>query len=68
MTGCGQIRLSCRLADSHYDIDWTQLITQLAEYFSNEALHQRTGNRTWGRVPADYYSQATLFARRAVSG
>jgi hypothetical protein len=67
MTGRGQIRPSCGLADSHDDIDWTKLITQLTEYFSNGALHQRTCNRAWSRMPADYYSQARLFAQRAIS-
>ena len=67
MTGRRQIRPSCWLADSHDDIDWTKLITQLAEYFSNGALHQGTCNRAWRRMPADYYSQSGLFARRAIS-
>lgn len=67
MTGRGQIRPSCGLADSHDDIDWTKLITQLTEYFSNGALHQRTCNRARSSMPADYYSQAGLFSRRALS-
>jgi len=66
-TGRGNIRPSCGLADSHDDIDWTKLITQLTEYFANGALHQRTCNRTWSALPADYDSQAGLFARRAGS-
>lgn len=63
MTGCGQIRPSRRLADPHHDVDWTELITQLTEYFSNGTLHQRTCNRARGSMPADYYSQTGLFAR-----
>jgi len=67
MSGRGQFRPSCGLADSHNDVDWTQLITQLAEYFSNGALHQGTCNRAWRRMPADNDSQAGLLARRAIS-
>jgi len=67
MAGRGQIRPSRRLADSHDDIDWTELITQLTEYFSNDALHQGTCNRAWRRMPADNDSQARPLARVAIS-
>lgn len=67
MTGRGQIRPSRRLADPHNDVDWTELITQLTEYFSNGSLHQRTCNRARGSLPADNYSQTGLLARRVVS-
>jgi hypothetical protein len=67
MTGRGQVRPSCGLTDSHDDIDWTKLITQLTKYFSNGALHQRTSNRARSRMPADGDSQAGLSARRAIS-
>ena len=66
MTGRGEIRPSCRLADSHDDIDWTKLITQPTEYFSNGALHQRTCNRARSGVPADHYSQAGLFSGQVI--
>ena len=66
MTGRGQIRPSGRLAYSHYNIDWTELITQLTEYFPNSALHQRTGDRARGGVPADHYSQPRLLAGQAI--
>ena len=66
MTGGGQIRPSGRLAYSHHNIDWTKLITQPTEYFSNGALHQRTGNRARRGVPADHYSQARPFAGQVI--
>ena len=67
MTGRGQIRPSRRPADPHNDVDRTELITQLTEYFSNGTLHQRTCNRARGSMPADYDSQTGLFARRVAS-
>ena len=58
----------CRgLADSDNDVDWTKLITQLTEYFSNNTLHQGTCNRARRRMPPDDYSQAGLIARWALS-
>jgi len=66
MTGRGQVRPSCGLANSDDDIDWTELIAQLTEYFSNGTLHQGTCNRARCRMPADDDSQAGLSARRAV--
>jgi hypothetical protein len=67
MTSRGQIRSARRLADPHNDIYWTKLNTQLTEYFTNGALHQRTANRARSSMPADYYSQAGLIAGRACS-
>jgi hypothetical protein len=60
------LRPSCRLADSDDDIDWTKLVTQPTENFSNGALHQRTCNRARCGVPADHYPQTGLFTRSAV--
>jgi hypothetical protein len=67
MTGCRHIRSACRLANPHNNIDWTKLIPQQAEYLSHRAFHQGTRNRARGCMPADYYSQAGLFTRRASS-
>jgi len=67
MTGRGQVRPSCGLANSDDDIDWTELIAQLTEYFSNGTLHQGTCNRARRRMPADDDSETGLSTRRAVS-
>jgi hypothetical protein len=67
MAGRRQIRPPSRLADSHDNIDRPELITQLAEYFSNRALHQGPCNRAWRRMPADNDSQTGLRARRVIS-
>ena len=67
MTGRGQIRLPCRLADSHDDVDRAKLITQLTENFSNRTLHQGPGNRARRGMPANHYSQTGLFPRLLVS-
>ena len=67
MPGRGKIRPFCRLADSHDNIDWAKLITQLTEYFSNCAFHQGTSNRARRCVPANHYSQPGLFTRLLLS-
>ena len=67
MPGRSQIRLPCRLADSHDDIDRAKLITQLTEYFSNCALHQGTGDRARRCMPANHDSQTGLVTRLLVS-
>ena len=67
MTGRGQIGPSCGLADPHDDIDWSELMTHLAEYFSNGALHQGTGDRARYCVPAYYDSEPGLCTRPVIS-
>ena len=67
MTDRGQIRPPCRLADSHDNVDWAKLITQLTENFSNRTLHQGPGNRAGRGMPAHHYSQTGLFLRLLVS-
>ena len=67
MPGRWQIRLPCRQADSHDDIDRSKLITQLTEYFSNCTLHQGTSDRARRCMPANHNSQTGLVTRLIIS-
>jgi hypothetical protein len=67
VTGGRQVRSYRCLANLDHDINWTKLIAQLAEYFSNGTLHQGTGNRARRGMPADHDSEAGFPAYHIIS-